>query len=93
MTQGIATEINHDGRLEYTVFTMFSTIVDHNNYLNIRAEELVPKMPPENAGYLIVRYEFPDPDKLIAYYQPVEKLKKYTCIFCLIYIISSQATR
>lgn len=58
LTQGITVGLRKDGKLEHTVFTFFPTIIDNQQYLNVKANELFKDLPPEKSGYIIVRYKF-----------------------------------
>ena len=76
LIKAIATEIKKSGELDYTVFTMFPTIVNNNNFLNIKAEEVFENLPPEKAGYIFARYELTGNDNLSVDYMDGDQFAK-----------------
>ncbi|MCB2183124.1 MAG: hypothetical protein KQH63_13905 [Desulfobulbaceae bacterium] len=75
-TKAISTEIQNEGELDFTVFTMFPTIIDGNHYMNVKAEEVVDDLPADKAGYIFVRYELTGKDNLTVYYMDEDEFTK-----------------
>lgn len=76
MTGVLVVTIEKNGELEYNAFTVFPTMTPKGNFLNVKAENVFEKLPRENQGYLLVRYELRDRDSLSIYYMDKDLFSK-----------------